>query len=796
MSFSEKTIRTLEFDKICAMLEEHAATDGAKVLARNLRPSDDTYTVLRRLRRTTDARRLADAKGAPSFGRIRDVSSACERAEKGAILSPRELLDCANVLRTSRILQDYHTGNHPFDTVLDEVFDRLIPDRKLEERIHRAIPAEDMIADEASPLLADIRRKIRNENAKIKETLQKMISGNSRYLQENIVTMRGGRYVIPVKAECKAEVKGLIHDTSSTGATIFIEPMAVVDANNEIRILHTKEEREIERILSELSAAVGAVADALWLDYKNINELAFVFACGELSASMKAVAPMISGDRAVKLIGARHPLIDKDKVVPITISLGDTFDTLVITGPNTGGKTVSLKTIGLFALMVQSGLHIPCEADSCICTYDSILVDLGDEQSIEQSLSTFSSHMVNIVTIMEQVGERSLVLFDELGGGTDPVEGAALAVAIIESVRDAGACCVATTHYAELKAYALDTPGVCNASCEFDVETLKPTYKLVIGAPGKSNAFAISEKLGLDPAIIQRARERVSSDNLSFESVIEQLENSRVQMEKEREEAKRLREEYERFKAESEKKIRQKLDGAEKEAEAARKKAAAMVQSAKASCDFIYEQMEKMKKAQEAAQAAAELEAARRAVRDHLRTTGDLFDPIEVQEEDEGYVLPRPLKKGDKVRIVTIHKEGVVTEDPKGNLVAVQAGVVRTKARLEDLRLIEEDERGQKKKPAQKSAVRSSVSVERSNQFKSEIDLRGMTGDEAWLAVDKYLDDAIMYNMQVVHLIHGKGTGALKNALWKFLRGDKRIASFRIGRYGEGDGGVTVVELK
>ena len=796
MSFSEKTIRTLEFDKICAMLEERAETEGAQAMARNLRPTEDTYTVLRRLRRTTDARRLADAKGAPSFGRIRDISSACERAEKGAVLSPRELLDCANVLRTARILQDYHTGNHPFDTVLDEVFDRLIPDRRLEERIHRAIPAEDMIADEASPLLADIRRKIRNENTKIKETLQKLISGNSRYLQENIVTMRGGRYVIPVKAECKAEVKGLIHDTSSTGATIFIEPMAVVDANNEIRILHTKEEREIERILSELSAAVGGVSDALWLNYKNINELAFVFACGELSAYMHGVAPMLSGDRSVNLVGARHPLIDKDKVVPITISLGDTFDTLVITGPNTGGKTVSLKTIGLFALMVQSGLHIPCEADSCICTYDSILVDLGDEQSIEQSLSTFSSHMVNIVSIMEQVGERSLVLFDELGGGTDPVEGAALAVAIIESVREAGACCVATTHYAELKAYALDTPGVCNASCEFDVETLKPTYKLIIGAPGKSNAFAISSKLGLDPAIIERAKDRVSSDNKSFESVIEQLENSRVQMEKEREEAKRLREEYERFKAESEKQIRKKVENAEREAEAARKKAAAMVQSAKASCDFIYEQMEKMKKAQEAAQAAAELEAARRAVRDHLRTTGDLFDPIEVQEEDEGYVLPRPLKKGDKVRIVTIHKEGVVTEDPKGNLVAVQAGVVRTKARLEDLRLIEDDGKGKGERKKEAPKIKSSVSVERSNQFKSEIDLRGMTGDEAWLAVDKYLDDAVMYNMQTVHLIHGKGTGALKNALWKFLRGDKRIASFRIGRYGEGDGGVTVVELK
>ena len=792
MSFSEKTIRTLEFDKICAMLEEHAATEGARLMARNLRPTEDTYTVLRRLRRTTDARRLADAKGAPSFGQIRDVAAACERAEKGAILSPRELLDCANVLRTARILQDYHQGNHPFDTVLDEVFERLIPDRRLEERINRAIPSEDMIADEASPLLADIRRKIRNENAKIKETLQKLISGNARYLQENIVTMRGGRYVIPVKAECKAEVKGLIHDTSSTGATIFIEPMAVVDANNEIRILHTKEEREIERILAELSSAVGDVSDALWLNYKNINELAFVFACGELSSQMRGVAPMISGDRAVNLVGARHPLIDKEHVVPITITLGEHYDTLVITGPNTGGKTVSLKTVGLFALMTQAGLHIPCEADSCICIYDSILVDLGDEQSIEQSLSTFSSHMVNIVSIMEQVGEKSLVLFDELGGGTDPVEGAALAVAIIDSVREAGACCVATTHYAELKAYALDTPGVCNASCEFDVETLKPTYKLIIGAPGKSNAFAISAKLGLNPAIIERAKAQVSSENKSFESVIEQLENSRVQMEKEREEAKRLREDYERFKVEAEKKIRERLGSAEREAEAARKKAAAMVQSAKASCDFLYEQMDKMRKAREAERAAAELEAARRAVRDHLRTTGDLFDPIEVQEEDEGYVLPRPLKKGDKVRIVTIHKDGVVTEDPKGNLVAVQAGVVRTKARLEDLRLIEEGK--EKKKEAPK--IKSSVAVERSNQFKSEIDLRGMIGDEAWFAVDKYLDDAIMYNMQTVHLIHGKGTGALKNALWKFLRGDKRIASFRLGRYGEGDGGVTVVELK
>ncbi|MGN1444837.1 MAG: endonuclease MutS2 [Eubacteriales bacterium] len=796
MSFSEKTLHTLEFDKICAMLEDCAETEGAKALARNLRPSADTQTVLRRQARTSDARRLADAKGAPSFGHIRDISAACERAEKGAVLSMRELLDVANVLRTARTLQDYHLGNHPFDTVLDEVFDRLIPDRRLEERISRAIPAEDMVADEASPLLADIRRKIRNENAKIKEALQRLITGNAKYLQENIVTMRGGRYVIPVKAECKSEVKGLIHDTSSTGATIFIEPMAVVDANNEIRILETKEEREIERILAELSALVGEQSDALWLNYKNINELAFAFACGELSARMKGVSPHLSGNRRVDLVAARHPLIDKEKVVPIHLSLGEDYDTLVITGPNTGGKTVTLKTLGLFALMTQAGLHIPCDASSAICMYDDILVDLGDEQSIEQSLSTFSSHMVNIVAIVRQVGPRTLVLFDELGGGTDPVEGAALAVSIIESVREAGASCVATTHYAELKAYALDTPGVNNASCEFDVETLKPTYRLVIGAPGKSNAFAISAKLGLPADIIDRARLMVSSDNKNFETVIEKLENSRVQMEKEREEAARLREELEHMRAQAQAEIQKETASARREAEKARQKAVAMVQSAKASCDFLYEQMEKMRKAQASQKAAEELEAARRAVRDHLRATGDMFDPVEEPvEEDQDYVLPRPLHKGDRVRLVTVNQEGVLTDEPKNGMVTVQAGVLRTKAKLSDLRLLSDgnDSHGGKKQDRPKP---STVSVDRAHGFRDEIDLRGMTGDEAWFAVDKYLDEAVMNGIQSVRLIHGKGTGALKAALWKYLKGDRRIASFRLGRYGEGDGGVTVVEMK
>ena len=779
MSFSEKTIRTLEFDKVCAMLADCAETEGACAMAQNLRPSADRVTVRRRLDRTTDARRLADAKGAPSFGKIRDISSACERAEKGAVLSMRDLLDIASVLRTARTLTDYSTGNHPFDTVLDEVFARLLPDRRLEERITHAILSEDMMADEASPTLADIRRKIRNENARIREVLQKMISGSPKYLQENIVTMRGGRYVIPVKAECKNEVKGLIHDTSSTGATIFVEPMAVVDANNEIRLLQTREEREVERILAELSALVGDSADAIWLNYRNINDLAFAFACGELSTRMKGVAPHLSEGREVDLVQARHPLIDKEKVVPIHLSLGQDFDTLVITGPNTGGKTVSLKTLGLFALMTQAGLHIPCDETSCICLYDDIQVDLGDEQSIEQSLSTFSSHMVNIVSIMHEIGPGSLVLFDELGGGTDPVEGAALAVAVIEAVRQAGAACVATTHYAELKAYALDTPGVCNACCEFDVDTLKPTYRLIIGAPGKSNAFAISEKLGLSPDIIRRAQTLVSTENKSFENVIEKLETSRVQMEKEREQAKRLREEFERFKADA-------------EAEKARKRAAAMVASAKASCDFLYDQMEKMRRAQESAKAAEELEAARRAVRDHLRATGDTYDPIEEPVEEDGdYVLPRPLHKGDRVRLVTVNKEGELTDEPKNGMVTFQAGVLRVRARVADLRLLTDaDVKKKEKQP------KSTVTVERSGGFRNEIDLRGMMGDEACLAVDQYLDEAVMNGCESVRLIHGKGTGALRTAIWKYLRGDRRIASFRIGRYGEGDGGVTVVELK
>ncbi|MBE6621123.1 MAG: endonuclease MutS2 [Ruminococcaceae bacterium] len=802
MKITKKTMTTLEFDRVRDMLADCAMTDGSRALAQRLEPSDDIHVVLRRLRHTTDARRMCDAKGMPSFGMVKDVGGACERAEKGAVLNPRELLDIAAVLRTARTLQDYGTTNTTFETSLDEMFERLIPNRHLETEIERAIPAEDMIADEASQALATIRRNMRAANNRIKEILHKYISGGSysKYLQDNLVTTRDGRYVVPVRAECRGDVPGLLHDTSASGATLFIEPMPVVEANNELRLLHAKEEREIERILAELSAKVSEAADVIDLNYRNITELAFIFACGELSSRMRGIAPMLTGERTVKLLRARHPLIDKNSVVPINVSLGagcgegGGYDTLIITGPNTGGKTVTLKTLGLFALMVQSGLHIPADEPSQMCLFDRILVDLGDEQSIEQSLSTFSSHMVNIVSILRQLTDRSLVLFDELGGGTDPVEGAALAVAIIESVREAGAMCGATTHYAELKAYALSTPGVCNASCEFDVETLKPTYKLIIGTPGKSNAFAISTKLGLPDAIVARAQEYISADNKQFEDVIEQLERSRIAMEKEREAAKALREEYETFKKNAEKQINKRLGESEVTLNKAREKAQAILTSAKVSSDYILEQADKVRRAQETDRLASQLEETRRNVRAYLRENEDKINPVD-ERRDENYVLPRALRKGDEVYLMDIGKQAVVISDPdrSGN-VMVKAGIITTKTKVKNLKLVENTPTliTEDKKQKKVSDYRAQIS----HDFKPEIDLRGMTGEEAWGAVDKYLDEAQMHGIKNVSLIHGKGTGALKAALWRFLKGDKRLASFRQGQFGEGDGGVTVVELK
>ena len=794
MNFTQKTLTTLEFDKICEMLADCAPTAGAQALARRLMPSGDVVEVLRRQRRTTDARRLLETKGMPPFGTVIDVSDACERAVKGAVLSMREILDVGRLLRSARQVGEYAKANRTFETTLDEIFGRLLSNRHLEDSISRSIISEDMIADEASRELAEIRRKIRESNNRIKETLQHYISGSySKILQDNIVTMRNGRYVIPVKAECKNELKGLIHDTSSSGATIFVEPMAVVDANNELRMLHSKEEHEIERILYSFSSDISAASESLRLNYLNLTELAFLFTCAELSLRMGAVEPHISGNQTVELRRARHPLIDPKKVVPTNIKIGGEYDTLIITGPNTGGKTVTLKTVGLFALMTQAGLHIPAEPDSSICVFNRVLVDIGDEQSIEQSLSTFSSHMVNIVRVMEEVDEKSLCLFDELGAGTDPVEGAALAIAIIESVRQVGALCMATTHYTELKTFALDTDGVQNASCEFDVSTLKPTYRLMIGTPGKSNAFAISSKLGLSEEIINLAKENVNRDHQRFEEVIEQLEATRLEADRARDEAMQLKRDYEKLKSDAEKEIKTRFFEVERQIEQNRRQAQQMLDSARASSDFIFAQLEKAKKAEAEKRLTEELDEARRAVRRTIREGSAKIDPVE-EKKDEKYVLPRDLKCGDKVYIVNIDKEGILLETPdKSGSVLVQAGILKTRTKLSNLQLIEEKPQiisGKQKKPA------SEFHAKVNRDFRDEIDLRGMLGDEAWQTVDKYLDEAVIANFGRVRLIHGKGTGALKNALWQHLKHDRRIKAFRIAAYGEGDGGVTVVELK
>ena len=795
MKITEKTLCTLEFDKIRAMLADACPTAGAAQMALSLAPVEHLELARKRQKRTTDARRLVDAKGMPPFGSVIDVGDICERALKGATLTPRELMDAAVVLRSARALQEYIRANRLFDTVLDELFEGLIPNRYVEDRITRSILSEELISDEASSALADVRRKIRAANGRIKETLARYISGGySKYLQENIVTQRNGRYVIPVKAECRGDVKGLIHDTSSSGATIFVEPMAVVDANNELRMLESKEAHEIERILSELSGEVASIAPNLSLDYRTITELAFLFGCAELSSRMQAVEPVLTEERICRLCRARHPLIDKRTVVPITVTLGGEYDTLIITGPNTGGKTVTLKTLGLFAAMAQSGLHLPAEEGTSLCVFEKILVDLGDEQSIEQSLSTFSSHMVNIVSVVAERNDKTLALFDELGAGTDPVEGAGLAVAVIEDMRRAGALCAATTHYTELKTYALDTPGVCNASCEFDVETLRPTYRLIIGTPGKSNAFAISEKLGLPARIIERARATISQENKRLDQILGELEASRLQADRNREEAERMRREYEVFRQNSEREIEKRLSDAERELERARAKAQNMVESAKASSDYIMEQMDKLRKERESERLGEELAKARRDIREHLRNHSDSYDPVRVKKSDN-YVLPRKLKRGDEVLIVSLDRKAVLTEDPdRSGKVTVQAGIIKTKVALSDLQLLEAEETsvsaGGKKTAA--SGYRMSVC----RDFKDEIHLRGMTGDEAWNHVDKYFDEAQLAGFHTVRLVHGKGTGALKAALWKYLKTDRRVASFRIGQFGEGDGGVTVVELK
>lgn len=791
MNITERTLEVLEYNKIKEMLASCAPTKGGAQAALALYPTDDFEMVLRRQRRTTDAKRLCDIKGMPPFCGVTDISDSVGRAEKSAVLTPHELIEISRVLSAARQLTDYIETDKKFDTCLDDVFASLTPNKYLENRITSAIISDDMIADEASRELAEIRRKIRAANNRIKEALNKFMSGaGSKFLQENIVTTRGGRYVVPVKSEHRGEVKGLVHDTSASGATVFIEPAAVLEANNELRVLESKEQREIERILAELSSEVAACSNQLFRNYLSINELSLVFACASLSYEMKANMPSFSEQRTISLYLARHPLIDKDKVVPINVDLSGGFDTLVITGPNTGGKTVTLKTLGLLTLMAQSGLHIPAAENSVCGVFDHVRADIGDEQSIEQSLSTFSSHMVNIVEIIKSAGERSLVLFDELGAGTDPVEGAALATAILEEVRRKGALTAATTHYAELKSYAIDTDGVVNASCEFNVETLRPTYRLIMGTPGKSNAFAIAGKLGIDEAIIDRAAQLVSGDVKKFESVIEKLDQSRIEAERIKAELQAEREAFTKFKADSEKRINSMNAEKEREIEAARTKVRQTLDGARATAEFVFEEIEKLRKQKAKDLTAEELAKKKKELRDAMRRGEENASDIN-KDADDDYVLPRALKKGDDVKMRNIGKRGVLLEDPdrSGN-VRIQCGAVITRTNVSNLRLLDKED---KPKEKQEKSVHRVTAV---GGFSPELDLRGQLTDDAWFMCDKYIDDAMMANIRSVRIIHGKGTGALRSYLWSWFKGDCRIASFRLGVHGEGDSGVTILELK
>jgi DNA mismatch repair protein MutS2 len=725
---------------------------------------------------------MAGIKGAPSFGGMPEILDAIEKAEKNSILSPREILDVASVLQSTRALIEYIHSDALERCTLTEFFDQLVPNKALESKIFKAIISEDLISDDASPALADIRRKIRYQTNRIREVLQSFLVGdNAKHLRDSIVTMRNGRYVLPVKSENKNEIKGLIHDTSGTGATLFIEPMGVVEANNELRTLMGAEQAEIERILTEFSSEISDFGMQLEKNYRNITEIAFYFACSELSYKMNAVEPAINSKKYVSLERARHPLLDKTKVVPINISLGEEYKMLVITGPNTGGKTVTLKTLGLFALMAQSGLQIPADnADMCI--FDGVFADIGDEQSIEQSLSTFSAHMLSVVSILNGVTENSLALFDELGAGTDPIEGAALAQSILESILSKNALCASTTHYAELKAFALNTENVSNASCEFDINTLKPTYRLIIGAPGKSNAFLISQKLGVPESVVSRAMALTSDDSKSFEAVIEKLEIARVAMEKEKEEATRLRKEFEIFKNKAEAELKDKLGRAQKESDELLRRAQQTISGARASAELIFDKLEKLQKD------SSNYNEKKKSIREKLYEADDIYNPVE--EIDENYVLPRPLVKGDAVILRNIGTEAVLLENPdKNGNVLVKSGIAQTKTNVKNLMLVTE-KREVKQAPIAKT--RNTVS----STFSISLDVRGKNIEEAWIDVDKYLDEAILHGVKSTTIVHGKGTGALRKGLWEFFRKDKRIKKYRNGEYGEGDFGVTVVELK
>ena len=789
----EKSIRTLELPAILQMLADQTNSQAARERALAVFPHTEVDEVERLQDETDAAREMIGLRGSPAFSGIKPVAESLYRADRGGALNTRELLDIAGVLRCARRVRDYFNDDTDKKTAIDHLFCALRGNRFLEEKITTAILEEDEIADNASPELADIRRHKRNAAAKGRQILQKIISSQSysKVLQEAIITQRDGRFVVPVKAEFRGSMPGLVHDVSSSGATLFVEPMGVVQANNELKELEAKEKKEIDRILRSLSAEAASYHRDILSDYDMLVRLDLIFARGQLSYKMNASRPEIRRNGSVVLRHARHPLLDSSKAVPIDMVLGQKFDTLVITGPNTGGKTVSLKTLGLLTLMAQCGLHIPADYGSAVSVFDRVLADIGDEQSIEQSLSTFSAHMVNIVKILEEADSRSLILFDELGAGTDPVEGAALAIAIIQHVRARGAKVAATTHYAELKTFAMTTKGVENASCEFDVETLRPTYKLLIGIPGKSNAFAISQRLGLDVSVIETAKAQMDSESIRFEDVLTQLEEKRQSLEKDRDEAERLRTQREAD-AKRAREFREQMERAKDnartrgEAEARR-----IIREARAQADAVFEELAQLRRQQEKQADWQSVNEARSAIRGKLNQAEE---ELHFQEEKEPIPAPsRPIRAGDLVELGGTRTKATVTA-VTGDKLQLTAGNMKLTVKASEVRLVEEVEK--REKQAAKRQVQTNIRTSGGRAASTELDIRGMMTDEAELVVDLFLDNAIMGKLNLVTIIHGKGTGALRKAVQQQLRRHPGVKSFRLGRYGEGEDGVTVVELK
>lgn len=789
-----KYFKTLELHKVLKMLSDMASNDRTRQMALELEPCTDYDTVCLEMDKTSQALDLTVRFGTPPFYEIKDVSSSLRRAASGARISLRELIDIKSLLNQIGALSDWYSHCENVQTELDYLFEGLRPDKYLQEKLERSIISEDEISDAASPELAAIRKKISRAGLKLRETLDKMIRSEAvqKSLQENIVTIRDGRFVLPVKAEYRGRIQGLIHSSSASGQTVFIEPISVVEANNDIRMLESREQEEIERIITELCRECGEYAEDLIRGYDLCVQLNLYFAKANLGAKMKACAPDITCDGKLKLNKSRHPLLDSNKAVPINISLGEKYSALIITGPNTGGKTVALKTAGLLSAMVMCGMLIPVSDGSSVSVFSHILADIGDNQSIEQSLSTFSSHTNKVIEIIGLADDNSLVLLDELGSGTDPVEGAALAVSIIERLKDQGAKLMVSTHYQELKLYAIEGDDVENASCEFDPETLRPTYRLITGSPGKSNAFSISASLGMPEDVIAHAKQLVSEENMRFEKVVAQLEEARRRLDKQNQELIRIRAEAE----DNNRRLKTELDEIEKnkeqQLEQARLRAMSIIESVKAESNSLIDELEALKKEKDKADFSKKFSDIKTRSKQSFNRMYDTANPV-IEKSGDGYKLPRKLKKGDTVLVRDIDKKGTVCGEPDENgNVYVQMGIMKTKVSVLQLKLLDEQKVTYKSKPVSTRSIKSKL--ERKGTM--ELDIRGKSADEGVYEMEAFIDNAVLSGISVVTIIHGKGTGILRAAIHQRLKSMKQVKSFRLGLYGEGENGVTIVELK